>query len=196
MDAHPTGAGHVHGHMAERGSVGSHLPSKGDRRAAGGAGISGGEAAEPRPARGGAARVAVHHRPALRTAHARAAGRGPVDRGAARRGTRPHRRRDQPLPAGAAPRGDARGRLPRRGPRRGADAGGGPVAPLRAPAAPAPRSLALPAAPPYIGRRNPLPGPSYIGRRTCRWLSWCTSAWTRPAGPARPVFGPTKITSA
>ena len=34
------------------------------------------------------------------------------------------------------------------------------------------------------------------GSRTCKWLSCCASGSTRPGGPLRPVFGPTKISAA
>ena len=67
------------------------------------------EAHQPRLHRGRAPRVAPHERPPLRPAAVRAAGGGPVDRGAPRGRPRAQRRRDQPLPPGAAPRLDARG---------------------------------------------------------------------------------------
>ena len=69
-------------------------------------------------------------------------------------------------------------RLPGRGPCRGANPGSWTLAPVLAAAAPTSR--------PRLRTRRP-------GRRTCRWLSCCASGCTRPDGPRRPVFGPTKI---
>ena len=109
---HPRAGGHVHGHMAESAPGRSRIRSTGDRRAASCTGVPGCEAHQPRLHRGRAPRS----RPPRATPVP--AGRCSCRRWwscgsrSARGRPRAQRRRDQPLPPGAAPGLDARGGLP------------------------------------------------------------------------------------